>query len=122
MDWITKSNESESLSIQRRKTIQQKELVQSLTVAGIICRKCGDVIWSRHRHDFRWCSCKTVAIDGGRDYTKIVGEQEDWYQVDIKVIPHSLDAQSKEVDNGTHQSLEKISKGKKTQKDKKTRL
>lgn len=36
------------------------------------CRKCGDVIESVHRHDFRWCSCRSVAVDGGLDYAKRV--------------------------------------------------
>lgn len=38
----------------------------------IKCKECGDVIFSRHRHDFKGCSCKSVAVDGGMDYTKRV--------------------------------------------------
>jgi len=34
------------------------------------CLLCGDVIESTHRHDFKWCSCGNLAVDGGRDYTK----------------------------------------------------
>lgn len=29
------------------------------------CLVCGDVIASNHRHDFVWCSCKGLAVDGG---------------------------------------------------------
>lgn len=29
----------------------------------------GDIIYSRHRHDYRWSPDNTVSIDGGRDYT-----------------------------------------------------
>lgn len=36
------------------------------------------MIYSRNRHDFRWCSCKTVAIDGGSDYTRITGNSSDY--------------------------------------------
>lgn len=36
----------------------------------IKCKKCGDIIESKHRHDFRWCSCKNCAVDGGLDYMK----------------------------------------------------
>ena len=36
----------------------------------IKCTHCGDVIESTHVHDFKWCSCKTVAVDGGKEYAK----------------------------------------------------
>ena len=39
---------------------------------AIQCPNCKDVIFSRARHDFRSCSCGSVAIDGGFDYTRIV--------------------------------------------------
>ena len=41
------------------------------------CRKCLDIIESKHRHDFRWCKCKSIAVDGGLDYLKRSGEPED---------------------------------------------
>ena len=34
------------------------------------CNICGDVIESRHRHDFKTCSCGNVSVDGGLDYLK----------------------------------------------------
>jgi hypothetical protein len=40
-------------------------------VVAIECPKCGDLIYSRARHDFHWCSCKEVAIDGGFDYVRL---------------------------------------------------
>lgn len=36
----------------------------------IKCKKCGDIIESTHRHDFKWCSCGQCAVDGGHDYLK----------------------------------------------------
>lgn len=42
-----------------------------MKVIAIKCESCGDIIYSRTRHDMRYCSCKSVAIDGGQDYTKI---------------------------------------------------
>ena len=45
-----------------------------MIVTAIKCKKCGDTIYSRAVHDFRWCSCGTVAIDGGFDYTRVVGD------------------------------------------------
>jgi hypothetical protein len=41
---------------------------------SIRCRKCGDVIYSASRHDFKYCSCKSVAVDGGMDYLKRSGD------------------------------------------------
>lgn len=40
----------------------------------IKCLKCGDIIESTHRHDFKVCSCGSVAVDGGLDYQRIVGD------------------------------------------------
>lgn len=42
-----------------------------ITVNAIQCPKCKDIIYSRATHDMRECSCRSVAIDGGRSYTKI---------------------------------------------------
>jgi hypothetical protein len=39
----------------------------------IMCQSCGDVIESKHRHDFVWCKCQAVAVDGGRSYLRRVG-------------------------------------------------
>lgn len=43
---------------------------------GIKCAKCGDEITSNHIHDFKWCSCESVAIDGGDEYVKVTGKSE----------------------------------------------
>lgn len=36
----------------------------------IKCKHCNDIIESRHRHDFKWCKCEKVAVDGGTSYGK----------------------------------------------------
>lgn len=41
------------------------------------CRKCGDVIQSQHRHDFRGCKCGAIAVDGGDSYLRIVAKDLD---------------------------------------------
>jgi hypothetical protein len=38
------------------------------------CRRCGDVIESKHRHDFVACMCGAIHADGGRDYLKRGGD------------------------------------------------
>ncbi len=42
------------------------------------CVNCGDIIQSLHVHDFKSCSCKSVSVDGGSDYLRIVGNKEDY--------------------------------------------
>ena len=37
---------------------------------GIECPKCLDRIFSWHRHDFKYCKCKEVFVDGGFDYLR----------------------------------------------------
>ncbi len=37
------------------------------------CLKCGDKPFSAHRHDFKYCKCEKVAVDGGMDYLKRMG-------------------------------------------------
>lgn len=44
----------------------------------IKCKKCGDIIESAHRHDFKFCKCGAVAVDGGKDYLRRCGSLEDW--------------------------------------------
>lgn len=34
------------------------------------CRLCGDIIQSLHRHDFKWCSCEEIYVDGGLSYIR----------------------------------------------------
>ena len=38
------------------------------------CRKCQDVIESTHQHDFKWCKCKSIFVDGGRHYIRRGGD------------------------------------------------
>lgn len=48
---------------------------------AIKCKKCGDIIESIDVHDFKWCSCKTVAVDGGHEYLRRVGNKEDYEEL-----------------------------------------
>ena len=42
-----------------------------MNIYGVQCYNCGDVIFSRARHDFHYCSCGKLGIDGGFNYMKI---------------------------------------------------
>lgn len=37
---------------------------------AIKCNHCGDVIESYSVHDFKYCSCETVFVDGGHEYLR----------------------------------------------------
>jgi len=48
---------------------------------AIQCNICNDVIESKHRHDFKFCSCGSVAVDGGRDYLRRIGNINDYTEL-----------------------------------------
>lgn len=47
----------------------------------IRCKKCNDIIESVSRHDFKFCKCGAVAVDGGKDYLRRSGKREDWEEL-----------------------------------------
>ena len=51
---------------------------RKIVINRIRCKKCGDVIESTYRHDFKDCKCGAVAVDGGMDYLRRCGNREDW--------------------------------------------
>lgn len=36
----------------------------------IKCKHCGQIIESKFRHDFTWCKCGKVFVDGGHEYLR----------------------------------------------------
>ena len=46
----------------------------------IQCNRCGDIIESLSGHDFKYCSCGAVAVDGGRNAygMRRIGNPGDW--------------------------------------------
>ena len=57
---------------------------------GIECKHCGDVIFSRARHDFCYCECNKVAIDGGKLYTRVIGDNKDYSYVNIDLLSQKV--------------------------------
>jgi len=47
----------------------------------IKCKICGDIIESISVHDFKFCNCGKVAVDGGCNYLKRCGNREDWEEL-----------------------------------------
>lgn len=57
--------------------------MQKILVNKIKCKKCGDVIESKSRHDFKSCSCGAVSVDGGLDYIRRCGEEDDYEELSV---------------------------------------
>lgn len=49
----------------------------------IKCKKCGDIIESKSTNDYKRCSYGVAAIDGGKDYLKRIGNEEDYKELSI---------------------------------------
>ena len=49
----------------------------------IKCKKCEDIIKSKSTNDYKKCSCGAVAVDGGKDYLKMIGNEEDYEELSI---------------------------------------
>ena len=64
---------------------------------AIKCKHCGEVIESRHAHDFKTCKCGRVFVDGGRDYIRHGGNNEDYEDLSIvrSAIAAKLEQQAK---------------------------
>lgn len=50
---------------------------------AIKCKKCGDIIESFHGHDFKFCLCRAVAVDGGHDFLRRLGDKDDFEEMSI---------------------------------------
>jgi len=55
----------------------------------IQCKKCGDIIESTYRHDYKTCSCGSCSIDGGHDYLRRGFKSEDDY-IDLSEIKKDI--------------------------------
>ena len=52
--------------------------MRKIIVNKIQCKKCGDIIESKTVHDFKFCKCGAIAVDGGHDYLRRAGNLEDY--------------------------------------------
>ena len=55
-----------------------QRIIDKIKTNKIKCKKCGDIIESTSVHDFKLCSCGTVAVDGGHEYLRRLGIEEDF--------------------------------------------
>ena len=44
--------------------------MEKIKINKIRCKRCGDIIESKTVHDFKFCKCGAVAVDGGKEYLR----------------------------------------------------
>ena len=64
----------------------KKKEIKTIKINKIKCKKCGSIIESKDINDFKKCSCGAVAIDGGYEYLKRIGNINDYEELSKYVI------------------------------------
>lgn len=62
------------------------------------CKACGDRIYSAHRHDFKTCSCGKISVDGGMNYIRRIGKEENIKDLSIFVTEDTYNALERGLD------------------------
>lgn len=73
------------------------------------CLKCGDVIESKHRHDYVSCKCGNLSVDGGKDYCKrgLVGDQNSYVEMnEVEFIQDKTLYDLSQLSNWDHKNKE----------------
>lgn len=52
--------------------------VGDIWINAVQCNECGEVIRSRNRHDYRYCKCGSIFVDGGSWYARRGGDMKDY--------------------------------------------
>jgi len=88
---------------------------------AIQCKKCLETIESKHIHDFKYCSCGAVGIDGGIfPGNRIIGDIQDiedrsmYYAIVQKKkiwLPMSLDITKRTCSYSPHTAVDSSSQG-----------
>ena len=72
------------------------------------CVACGDAPFSAHRHDFQYCKCGAMAVDGGMDYLRRLGDPEAIEEMSITISEDTYDALVKAINDDSKNDLGKI--------------
>ena len=59
--------------------IKGGRVMQKIIKNAIQCKLCGEIIESKHRHDYVECKCGTCAVDGGHEYLRRSYKSKDCY-------------------------------------------
>ena len=64
-------------------------MLKKIKYNRIKCVHCSDIIESETVHDFRRCSCGSVAVDGGKEYARRLAQSKNDF---IEMIEYEDDA------------------------------
>jgi len=81
-----------------------KKKKEKTKIQAIKCPTCKDVIFSRARHDFHYCTCGAMFVDGGFDYLRYGGEAFD----NVEFINLELDETKKELYDDWNKGINKF--------------
>ncbi len=76
-----------------------------MKIKTITCPNCKDEIYSRAQHDFKYCSCGDIFIDGGLDLTRFGFKKEK-----PQIIERELDITKQELYNDWNKKIDKYGK------------
>lgn len=46
--------------------------IKRVLVNKVRCKHCNNIIESTYTHDFKYCSCGIIAVDGGHEYQRLM--------------------------------------------------
>lgn len=81
IDWKYPDDYAEFLASRIEDMQNDEEGRKANPGSKVKCLKCNDIIQSMYRHDFKWCSCKNIAVDGGGDYLKMSYQTGAQYEI-----------------------------------------
>ena len=58
----------------------------------VLCKKCGDEPFSGSVHDFSACKCGAIAVDGGLEYLRRVGDFKNCEEMSISLPEDAVKA------------------------------
>lgn len=77
-----------------------------MLIQGIVCPLCKCTLYSRARHDFRQCSCKAIAIDGGLDYRRMTWNPNLVNPSDIQGVALNIDVTKEQLYHDWNEGLD----------------
>ena len=72
------------------------------------CMACGDEPYSAHRHDFQYCKCGAMAVDGGMDYLRRLGNPAKIQEMSIKISEEHYDMLCDAITDPERNTLGKV--------------
>lgn len=57
--------------------------MEKIKINKIRCKRCGDIIESKTVHDFKFCKCGAVSVDGGKEYLRrcFINTEDDYEEL-----------------------------------------